>query len=137
MRKAKFLTLTTDNQTEHGTVTGYLWRRDPRRNVLYKFIADFPVQESTIHPPYVDVERSFSLPTLSPPEVFDTLVELTGYTLLVSGYFDSRLEPNPNLKRDFPLIPWRGEIAVLFVGKRKPFLTRGPPDFVIHYVIAQ
>lgn len=56
---------------------------------------------------------------------------------MVSGYFDDRVERNPNLRRDFPLIPWRGEIAVLFVGKRKPFLTRGPPKSVIHFAIAQ
>ena len=56
---------------------------------------------------------------------------------MVSSYFDDRVELNPNVKRDFPLIPWRGEIAVLFVGKRKPFLTRGPPVGVIHFAIAQ
>jgi hypothetical protein len=100
-------------------------------------IPDFPVQEGIIHHPYVNVERSFSMPTLAPPEVFDTLIQVIGRTLLVSAYFDNRLEPNPNLKRDFPLVPWRGEIAVLFVGKRKPFLTRGPPESVIHFAIAQ
>jgi hypothetical protein len=65
------------------------------------------------------------------------LIQVSGHTILVSGYFDDRLEQNPNLRRDFPLIPWRGEIAVLFVGKRKPFLTRGPPEPIIHFAIAQ
>ena len=71
------------------------------------------------------------------PEVYDTLVEVSGHTILVSSYFDDRIEPNQNVMRDFPLIPWRGEIAVLFVGKRKPYLTRGPPEGVIHLAIAQ
>ena len=65
------------------------------------------------------------------------LMQVSGHTILVSGYFDNRVERNPNLRRDFPLIPWRGEIAVLFIGKRKPFLTRGPPKSVIHFAIAQ
>jgi hypothetical protein len=41
------------------------------------------------------------------------------------------------LKHDFPDIPWRGEIAVLFVGKRKPFLKRAPPDSVVRFAVAQ
>ena len=90
-----------------------------------------------IHPPYVDIEGSFALPTPAPPEVCDTLIQVSDHTLLVSGYFDNRLEQNPNLRRDFPLIPWHGELAVLFVGKRKPFVTRGPPESVIHLAIAQ
>ena len=124
-------------QTRRGRVTGYLWQRVPRRNIVQVFNADLPTQGSAIHPPYVDVERSFSIPGLAPPEVFDTLVRVSGHTLLVSGYFDNRLERNLNLKRDFPLIPWHGEIAVLFVGKRKPFIARGPPESVVHFAIAQ
>ena len=123
-------------QTRSGGVTGYLWQRAPRRRIIYAFSADFPVQENMIQPPYVDVERSFFLPIIAPPEVFDTLIRASGHTLLVSGYFDTRVERNVNLKRDFPLIPWHGEIAVLFVGKWKPFITRGPPDSVIHFAIA-
>ena len=87
--------------------------------------------------PYVDVEASFAYPTPAPPDIFDTLIQVSGHTLLVSAYFDDRVEPNPNLRRDFPLIPWRGEIAVLFVGRAKPFLTRGPPKSIIHLAIAQ
>lgn len=95
------------------------------------------MQESTIHPPYVDVERSLSMPMVDPPEVFDTLIRVSGHTLLVSSYFDKRAQRNPNLKRDFPRIPWHGEIAVIFVGKRKPFITRGPPESVVHFAVAQ
>ena len=104
------------------------------------FNADVPEYGNTIRPPYVDVEASFTHPPGQAPvapEVYDTLVEVSGHTILVSSYFDHRAEPNPNLTRDFPLIPWRGEIAVLFVGKRKPYLTRSPPEGVIHFAIAQ
>lgn len=76
------------------------------------------------------------MPRIAPPPVFDTLIQVSGYTLLVSGYFDNRVERNVNLQRHFPLIPWHGEIAVLFVGKRKPFITRGPPECVIYFAIA-
>ena len=100
------------------------------------FKASFPVYGSTIRPPYVDIEASFAYST-PVPVVYNTLIEVSGHTILVSSYFDDRVEPNLNVMRDFPLIPWRGEIAVLFVGKRKPFLTRGPPEGVIHFAIAQ
>jgi hypothetical protein len=96
-----------------------------------------PVHRNSIHPPYIDVEWSFSaLPMPAPPEVCDTLVKISGHTLLVTAYYDARLEPNPNLGRDFPLIPWRGEIAVLFLGKRRHFLARGPPESVVHRALA-
>jgi hypothetical protein len=80
---------------------------------------------------------SFSaLPTPAPPLVCDTLVKISGHTLLVTAYYDARLEPNSNLARDFPLIPWRGEVAVLFLGKRRHFLARGPPEAVVHHALA-
>ena len=41
----------------------------------------------------------------------------------------SCLGQNQNLECDFPLIPWRGEIAVLFVGKRK-FGAHPSPSFM-------
>lgn len=90
-----------------------------------------------IRPPYVDIETAFFLPSASQPEVFDTIIRIAGYTLLVTAYFDNRLGPNPNLKRDFPLLPWKGEIAVLFIGKRKSYVARAPPVSVIRFAIAQ
>jgi hypothetical protein len=136
MRMAK-LNVYLHHQTKRGSVAGCLWQSAPRQNVTHAFDADIPKRASTIYPPYVDVEGSFSLPTLTPPEVSDTFVKVPGHTLLVSGYFDDRLEQNLNLKRDFPFIPWCGEIAVLFIGKRKHFLKRGPPASVIHFAVAQ
>lgn len=116
---------------------GYLWGRWARQAIKWSFDAELPVDESTLYSPYVDVEAAFYRPASSPPEVFDTLVRVAGHTLLVVAYFDIRLGPNPNLKRDFPYIPWRGEIAVLFVGKRKPFVSRAPPDTVVRSAIIQ
>ena len=87
-----------------------------RETVTYSFDAEMPVQGDCLNPPYVDVEGVFFLPSVSQPEVFDTLVRVDDHTFfLVSAYFDIRLGRNPNLKRDFPNVPWCGEIAVLFV----------------------
>jgi hypothetical protein len=55
---------------------------------------------------------------------------------LVTAYYDARLEPNSNLAREFPLIPWRGEVAVLFLGERRHFLVCGPPEAVVHHALA-
>jgi hypothetical protein len=119
-------------------VNGYLWGRWPRQTIAHRFNTELPVHgRYIINPPYVDIEDAFLLPDTSQPEVFDTLIRIGGHTLLVSSYFDTRLGPNPNLKRDFPHITWRGEIAVLFVGKRKPFVRRAPPDLVVRSAIAQ
>ena len=50
------------------------------------------------------MEDTFLLPSASQAEIFDTLVQAASHTLLISAYFDAALEPNPNLKRDFPYI---------------------------------
>lgn len=121
-------------------MNGYLWGRWPRQTITYHFNAELPLLGGCIiNPPYVDIEDAFFLPSGSQPEpeVFDTLIRVADHTLLVSSYFDTRLGYNPNLKRDFPHIPWRGEIAVLFVGKRKPFVRRAPPDLVVRSALAQ
>ena len=106
---------------------------------MHKFDAALPVHASgnMIYPPYVDIEAAFFQPSASEPEVFDTLIRVDDHTLLVTAYFDACLGLNPNLKRDFPHIPWCGEIAVLFVGKRKSYMKRAPPDSVVRSAVAQ
>lgn len=108
-------------QTRSGRVPSYLWQRAPQQSITHAFNANIPVQENMFHPPYVDVKRSFFMPHIALPPVFDSLNWVSGYTLLVLGYFDNHVEQNVNLQCHFPLIPWHGEIVVLFVGKRKTF----------------
>ena len=48
--------------------------------------------------------------------ICDTLIQVLGYMLLVSGYFDNCLERNPNLERDFPT-----------TSPSSPLLTLAPP----------
>ncbi|KAI9443052.1 hypothetical protein H4582DRAFT_2054147 [Lactarius indigo] len=89
------------------------------------------------NPPYIDIKAAFFLPKAFPPEVFDTLIHVAGHKILITGYLDNRLGPNPNLQHDFPLIPWKGEIAVLFIGKRRPYISRAPPKSLIRFAIVQ
>ncbi|KAI9429183.1 hypothetical protein H4582DRAFT_2065657 [Lactarius indigo] len=113
-------------------VTGYLWGIWPHRRIS-------PLCKDIVSPPYVDIEGAFFLLRASPPQVFDTFMRIAGYKILVTGYlnFKNHSFPNPNLKRDFPLIPWKGEIAVLFIGKRKPYVSRAPPRSLLRFAIAQ
>ena len=126
-------------QTKSCTVTGYLWGTWPHRRIIHTFRAISPLRGNIIDPPYVDIEDAFFLPRALPPEVFDTLIHIAGYKILVTGYLKlhNRSFPNPNLQRDFPLIPWKGEIAVLFIGKRKPYISRAPPKSLLRFAIAQ
>ncbi|KAH8980807.1 hypothetical protein EDB86DRAFT_2835131 [Lactarius hatsudake] len=118
-------------------VSGYVWQRWPRRRITSTFVAVSPLRGHLINTPYVNIEREFFLPRTSPPEVYDTIVQVSCYKLLVTGYLNSSLGPNPNLQRDFPLIPWKGEIAVLFIGKRKPYVSRAPPQSLVRFAITQ
>ena len=126
-------------QTKACPVTGYLWGTWPHRRIVRTFHAILPRRGEIFNPPYVDIEDAFFLPRASPPEVFDTLICIAGYKILVTGYLNlnNRSFPNPNLQRDFPLIPWKGEIAVLFIGKRKPYVSRAPPRSLLRFAIAQ
>ncbi|SRR6266571_2354781 len=98
-----------------------------------------PLRKDIISLPYVDIEDAFFLLRALPPEVFDTLICVAGYKILVTGYLNLNncSFPNPNLQCDFPLIPWKGEIAVLFIGKRKPYVSQAPPRLLLRFVIAQ
>jgi hypothetical protein len=120
-------------------VTGYLWGTWPRRCIIHTFCAISPLHGDIINPPYVDIEDEFYLPRASPPEVFDTLSRVAGYKILVTGYLslNNHSFQYPNLQRDFPLLPWHGEIAVLFIGKRKPYVSRAPPRSLLRFAIAQ
>ncbi|KAH9022525.1 hypothetical protein EDB83DRAFT_2320281 [Lactarius deliciosus] len=99
--------------------------------------AFLPLHGDVIDPPYIDIEASFFLPKASPPEVFDTLIHVAGHKILITGYLDDCLGPNPNLQHDFPLIPWKGEIAVLFIGKRRPYVSCVLPRSLIRFAIVQ
>ena len=118
---------------------GYLWGKWPHRRITHTFFATSPLRGDIISPPYVDIESEFFLPRASPPEVFDTLIRVAGYKILVTGYLNPhhRSIPNPNLLRDFPFIHWKGEIAVLFIGKRKPYVSRAPPKSLLRFAIVQ
>jgi hypothetical protein len=135
-RSSKWLICSLILQTKSSVVTGYLWGKWPNRRIAQTFLVTSPLHGDILDLPYVNVEDDFFLPRASPPEVFDTLMRVAGYKILVTGYFDKRSFPNPNLQRDFPLIPWKGEIAVLFIGKRKPYVSRAPPRSLLRFAIA-
>ena len=120
-------------------MSGYLWGKWPHRRITHTFVATSPLRGDITSPPYVDIEGEFFLPRASPPEVFDTLMRVAGHKILVTGYLNlhNHSFPNPNLLRDFPLIPWKGEIAVLFIGARKPYVSRAPPKSLLRFAIAQ
>ena len=124
-------------QTAPYMVSGYVWQRWPCQCITSTFVTVSPLHGHLIDTPYVNIEREFFLPRVSPPEVYDTLVQVSCYKLLVTGYLNGSLGPNPNLQRDFPLIPWKGEIAVLFIGKRKPYVSRAPPQSLVRFAITQ
>jgi hypothetical protein len=114
-------------------VSGYLWGKWPHQRITHTFFATSPLHGDIISPPYVNIEDEFFLPWASPPEVFNTLIRVAGYKILVMGYLNlhSRSFPNPNLLRNFPLIPWKGEIAVLFIGKCRPYVSQAPPKSLL------
>ncbi|KAH9022216.1 hypothetical protein EDB85DRAFT_2187021 [Lactarius pseudohatsudake] len=77
-------------------VSGYVWQRWPRRRITSTFVAVSSLRGYLIDTPYVNIEREFFLPRASPPEVYDMLVQVSCYKLLVTGYLNSSLGPNPN-----------------------------------------
>ncbi|KAH9169712.1 hypothetical protein EDB89DRAFT_1908358 [Lactarius sanguifluus] len=126
-----------DFHTTPYMVSGYVWQRWPHRRITSTFVAVSPLCGHLINTSYVNIECEIFLPRASPPEVYDTIVQVSCYKLLVTGYLNSSLGLNPNLQHDFPLIPWKGEIAVLFIGKWKPYVSRAPPQSLVCFAITQ
>ncbi|KAF8263913.1 hypothetical protein EI94DRAFT_1703640 [Lactarius quietus] len=122
--------------TKSCVVTGYLWGKWPNQHIAQTFLVISPLRGDIVDLPYIKVKDDFFLPRASPPEVFDTLMRVAGYKILVTGYFDRHSFPNLNLQRNFPLIPWKGEIAVLFIGKCKPYVSRAVPRSLLRFAIA-
>lgn len=120
-------------------MSSYLWGKWPHQHITHTFVVTSPLCGDITSPPYVNIEGEFFLPWASPPKVFDTLMCVASHKILVMGYLNlhNHSFPNPNLLCNFPLIPWKGEIAILFIGACKPYVSQAPPKSLLHFAIAQ
>lgn len=72
--------------------------------------------------PYVRVEDAFTRYRQMDHQVHDCRVEVDGKLFLVSAYYDDSLPVNSAVKRDFKhFSDWRGEISVIYLGRRRVF----------------
>ncbi|KAI0026841.1 hypothetical protein K488DRAFT_91797 [Vararia minispora EC-137] len=125
-------------------VDGYLFPSKGAFRQRVKFDALVSESSSIRNLPLVLVDLHFSLPKTSlgaVPFVDDSIVWIDDTaSVLVSGYSHPDASVNEALLRLFPSYTWRGKIAVVFLGKWKPYLTRPPPSAdvnaaVLKYVV--
>lgn len=75
--------------------------------------------------PYVRVEEGFARWRDHKPVIHDCVVDVSAsgtiHSFLISAYYDCDRYPlNPSISRCFTKLPsWHGEVAVIFLGKRK------------------
>ncbi|KAJ6521408.1 hypothetical protein B0H19DRAFT_1066364 [Mycena capillaripes] len=72
--------------------------------------------------PYLVVQDSFTV--TQAVVIHDTLVHVGKRRFLVSGYYRPTLPINEGLKEIAPGFAWRGEIIVVALGKRVPYLAK-------------
>ena len=69
-------------------------------------------------------------------------MHVAGYKIFATGYLNLRsftivLSLTQTRCATCLLIPWGGEIAVLFIGKHKPYVSQAPPKSLLRFAIAQ
>ncbi|KAK0468520.1 hypothetical protein IW261DRAFT_1426348 [Armillaria novae-zelandiae] len=111
------------------TKKGYLYTaKSPRRECIL-FPCEVPLNENHLNPRIVRAEKMFSLHD-GVTVIHEAVVHNGRFRFLIVGYHSRNGPRNRALEDVLPDIHWHGEIAVLFLGTRRPFIEspRGSPS---------
>lgn len=99
---------------------GYLYTsKSPRRECVF-FKSDVPLNESCLNPRIVYTDKVFSQDY--PATIHEAIVYDGPARFLIIGYQTQWGPRNRALESVLPDVIWSGEIAVLFLGIRSPFI---------------
>lgn len=109
--------LLTDSRAETpGTVQGVVFKTFGPRPMMVSFPSMIPQAESFKKPRYVKTEQRFSKKVRS-NHIHDCTVVVGRETFLVSAYWDAEVGPNRAVESACPGLDWRGEVAVVQMGR--------------------
>lgn len=119
-----------------GTTRGYIFssKRSRRLPVIFKTIA--PVAETFENPRYVRIEEKFSQPTAG-REIHDCKVVVGGNIFLITAYWEEDDHKNRAVGSAGKGLIWRGEVAVVQVGRLKPFYKRPKNPSSVNKAVAR
>jgi hypothetical protein len=119
-----------------GTTRGYVFslQRSRRLPVVFKTIV--PVTETFENPRYVRVEDRFSQP-IAGKEIHDCKVVVDKNVFLVTAYWKEDSHRNRAVETAGKGLRWRGEIAVVQVGRLTPFYKRPKNPSSVNKAVAR
>lgn len=130
----KDLSLTTSKAA--GTTRGYIFslHRSRRRPVVFRTIV--PVAETIENPRYIRIEDRFAQPTAG-NEIHDCKVVVDKNVFLITAYWKEGDHRNRAVETAGKGLRWRGEIAVVQVGRLTPFYKRPKNPSCVNKAVAR
>lgn len=119
-----------------GTVKGYIFSslRSRRRPVSFKAVV--PKKETFENPRYVRVEDRFTQQT-APGELHDCRVVMDKSIFLITAYWKNEANRNDSVSSACGGLVWKGEIAVVQVGRLVPFYKRPKNPSSVNRAVAR
>lgn len=108
---------------EDGITEGYIFRSQRSRRVPISFGAIIPLVETFENPRYIRIEDQFSQPVAG-NEIHDCKVVADGKVFFITAYWKEDGHKNMAVESAGRGLRWKGEIAVVQVGKLTPFYKR-------------
>ena len=113
-----------------GTTAGYLFNPQRSRRIPIIFKATVPAAETFKNPRYICIEDRFSQP-IAGNEIYDCKVVVDKKIFLITAYWKEDDHRNMAIESVGKGLRWKGEIAVVQVGKVLPFYKQPKdPSFV-------
>ncbi|KAF9778449.1 hypothetical protein BJ322DRAFT_1018105 [Thelephora terrestris] len=125
-----------NGRTKRGSIKGYLFTPLLIRRALISFESMVPRNEGYKNPQYLKIEAAFAK-TVEPEDVHDCMVSVGKDRFLVTAYWAGTEDPNPAVEMVCGGLEWRGEIAVVQVGRVVTFYKRVRRTTAVKKVVAK
>jgi hypothetical protein len=119
-----------------GTTRGYIFSPQRSRRLPVDFKTIVPVAETFENPRYIRIEDRFSQPTAG-RVIYDCKVVVDKNVFLITAYWKEDGHRNRAVESAGKGLRWKGEIAVVQVGRLKPFYKRPKDPSSVNKAVAR
>ena len=119
-----------------GKTRGYIFSSQRSRRHPIEFKTIVPVAESFENPRYIRIEDRFSQPTTG-NEIHDCKVVVDKDVFLITAYWKEDSHRNRAVEAAGKGLRWRGEIAVVQVGRLTPFYKHPKSPSSVNKAVAR
>ncbi|KAF9790772.1 hypothetical protein BJ322DRAFT_1104420 [Thelephora terrestris] len=123
-------------EIEDGTTEGYIFRSQRHRRLPIHFKTIVPLAETFENPRYIRIKDEFSQP-IAGNEIHDCKVIVDKNVFLITAYWKEDGQRNMAVESVGKGLRWKGEIAVVQVGKFTPFYKHPKNPSSVNKAIAR